>query len=379
MKIIITGDFCPINRNASHINKHQFDMMFNGFEKIIAEVDYAVVNLECPITDSKTKINKTGPCLKSNMNALKALKYAKFDLLTLANNHILDYGEMGVIDTLKNAKEFSFDTIGAAKNISEASMPLIKNIKGIKIGFINIAENEFCAATIHTAGAYTVNEIDNHYKIKSLSEECDKVIIIYHGGREHYQLPSPKLRERLRFYVNSGADAIVAHHTHCFSGYEYFNGKPIFYGLGNFIFDYKKKYQKGKWTQGYAVILKIDEKIDFELVPYNQGREENHLISLMDTKEKEKFNEEIKILNNIIVNDELFFNEWEKYIQTQKLFYNSSLIIQNDYLRAVINKKLFPLLPYSKKHKRLLLNLMRCETHREITLKTLENETNYNL
>src|SRR5690606_10539643 len=129
------------------------------------------------------------------------------------------------------------------------------------IGILNIAENEFCAAKENQAGGYTVNVIDNHYEIKKLKNICKKVIVIYHGGREHYQLPSPQLKERLRFYINSGADAVVAHHTHCYSGYEYYNNKPIFYGLGNFIFDFKDKYRKGNWTEGYAVVLNLKDKI----------------------------------------------------------------------------------------------------------------------
>lgn len=373
IKILIAGDFCPIGRNKVLIEKEEYSLLFGDFLKFIKKVNLSLVNLECPITTSNDKIKKTGPCLKSSENAIKALKFAGFNVLTLANNHILDYGEKGVIDTLYFSQEHGFDTIGAGKNLTDASTPLIKIINGVKIGFLNIAENEFCVATMNTAGAYTVNEIDNHYKIKSLAEKCDKVIIIYHGGREHYQLPSPKLRERLRFYVNSGADAVIAHHTHCFSGYEYFNNKPVFYGVGNFIFDYKRKYQSGNWTQGYAVILKINEKITHELIPYNQGKSDNHLLTLMNSEEKNIFSKKIDELNQIIIDDQKFSNEWNKYIETQKLFYNSSLTIQNDYIREAINIGIFPLLPHSTKHKRLLLNLIRCEAHKEILKEVLED------
>ena len=80
--------------------------------------------------------------------------------------------------------------------------------------------------------------------IQIAKEDNDLVIVIVHGGREHYQLPTPKQRERFRFYADAGADFVVGHHTHCYSGYEIYKGKPIFYSLGNFIFDYKKKYQR---------------------------------------------------------------------------------------------------------------------------------------
>ena len=98
----------------------------------------------------------------------------------------------------------------------------------------------------------------------------------------------------------------MGHHTHCFSGYEIYNGKHIFYSLGNFIFDYKKKYQKGLWTRGYAVVFKInDENIEFELIPYHQGRKDNPNLVLFDEKEMKRFKEIILELNNIL-QDEYF-------------------------------------------------------------------------
>src|SRR5690554_175107 len=100
MKILIAGDFCPIGRTQHFLKNKDYANLFNGFEKIRATVDYAVVNFECPITESNTKIEKTGPCIKTeDINSLKALKFAGFDLLTLANNHIQDYSNHGVLDT----------------------------------------------------------------------------------------------------------------------------------------------------------------------------------------------------------------------------------------------------------------------------------------
>jgi poly-gamma-glutamate synthesis protein (capsule biosynthesis protein) len=191
LKILIAGDFCPIGRTGKLLKNEDYDTLFNGFDKIIESVDYSVVNLECPVTKSNDKIDKTGPCIKTEeYNALKALKFTGFDLLTLANNHIQDYSGEGVIDTIKYAKQKGFDIVGAGLNIKEASKPLIKEIRGIRIGFVNIAENEFCAAESNLPGANTFDFIENTNTIKKLRSEVDKIILIYHGGREHYQLPT---------------------------------------------------------------------------------------------------------------------------------------------------------------------------------------------
>jgi poly-gamma-glutamate synthesis protein (capsule biosynthesis protein) len=370
MKILITGDFCPIGRTDRLLQEEKYAELFNGFEKITKNVDYAVVNFECPVTKSEKRINKTGPCIKTeNLNALKALQFAGFNMLTLANNHIQDYSSKGVLDTIQTGKQFGFDVIGAGENKFEAAKTFVKEIKGIKVGFINIAENEFCAATDEIPGANTFDFIENTKTIHQLKNNVDKIILIYHGGREHYQLPTPEQRRRFRYFIDNGVDAIVAHHTHCVSGYEFYNEKPIVYSLGNFIFDYKKKYQKGIWTEGMSVVLSLNDKTDnfrIELIPHLQGREQDSTIILLEGQEKENFIEKVELLSNKIKNDKLFFDEWKKYIKTQESFYLSSLYIKNFFLRALFIKKILPVSLLKNKHNLLALNLIRCETHDEI-------------
>lgn len=375
MKILIAGDYCPIGRTAESLKSGNFNEIFNGFENLVKEVDYSVVNFECPITKSNSKIIKTGPCIKTeDDNALNALKYAGFNLLTLANNHIQDYGKIGVLDTLKTIEEFGFDSVGAGKDKVAAAIPKIVKIKGNTIGFINIAENEFCAADVDYAGANTFDLIGNIKAIEKLKSEVDKIILIYHGGREHYQLPTPEQRKRFRFFIDCGVDAVVAHHTHCFSGYEYYNNKPIVYSLGNFIFDYKTKYQKGLWTEGMSVILKlVSDNFTIELIPHLQGTKKNHTLQLLEGNDKAAFFTRIEILNNIIINDTLYFNEWRKYLLTQEKFYLASLYIKNFYLRALFMKGILPIALLKSRHNKLMLNLMRCEAHHEISKGILEN------
>jgi hypothetical protein len=376
MKLLITGDYCPIGRTEDYLKKENYKQLFNGFEKIISDVDYSMVNFECPITTSNVKIDKTGPCIKTeNLNSLVALKYAGFNALTLANNHIQDYSGEGVMDTIAHAKNAGFETVGAGKNREESSQPLIIHIKDFKIGVINIAENEFCAASENTPGAYTFDFIENTHTINQLKSKVDKIILIYHGGREHYQLPTPEQRKRFRYFIDLGVDAIVAHHTHCVSGYEFYDGKPIIYSLGNFIFDYKKKYQKGIWTEGMSVILALENKeknFSIELLPHLQGREEDSTLTLLEGKDKEIFLEKVNKLGSIIVDDNAFLKEWKKYIKTQESFYLSSLYIKNLYIRALFMKGILPVSLLNRKHNVLALNLIRCESHREILKNSLE-------
>lgn len=376
ISILITGDFCPIGRNVKTIEQGKFPVLFGGFEKYSKKADLAITNLESPLTNTDNPIQKTGPNVKAAKGSLSALKHANFDLVTLANNHIMDYGSEGLQSTINACNKAEIHYVGAGANLEEARKPFYTKIKNKLIAIINVAENEFCTTSGNEYGANPLNIITNYYDIKQAKNKADYVIVISHGGREHYQLPTPQLRERFRFFVDSGADIVVGHHTHCFSGHEFYNGKHIFYSLGNFIFDFKKKYQKGSWTEGFAVMFNIiNKEIKFELIPYFQGREENPNLVLLDTVEKKSFFKRIEELDSIIVNDELFESEWRKYVESQKTYYKSLLFNQNKYIRALKAKGFLPsIFIHSKQHKKVLLNLLKCETHREIMIEVIDEK-----
>lgn len=381
MRILITGDYCPIGRNGELIKQGNYAALFNGYDKITNMADYSVVNFECPFTYVSSPIVKEGPAIKvSDKNVFEALKYCNFNLLTLANNHIKDYGGRGVLDTIKEATKFGFKTVGAGKDISEASKPHITEIKGHTLAFINIAENEFNGASYNQPGAYGLDLVENSYLIKEVRSKVDYLIVIYHGGREHFQLPTPEMRKRLRFFINCGADAVVSHHTHCYSGYEYYNNGLIVYGLGNFIFDYKKKYQTGRWTEGASALLTLkNNRFVVELIPHVQGRVEDCSLKLLEGNALSKFQEKISEINSILNDDEKYALKWEDYLESQKKTYLSSLFIPFFYLRAFFILGIFPINLLIRKNTKTLLHYIRCETHNEISKEILARvNENYN-
>ncbi len=377
IEVLIAGDYCPIGRHKNLVQNSNFDHLFGETIEIIKGVDYSVVNLECPVTKSNSPILKTGPNLKiDDTKVIKGLKYAGFDLITLANNHIRDFGNQGVMDTIDNISDLDMDHVGAGMNKHHASKPALVTIKNKSIGFLNIAENEFCAATDTNPGAYTVDLIDNYQKIKQAKELCDYLILVYHGGREHFQLPTPGLRKRLKFYCDIGVDGIIVHHPHCFSGYEFYKGKPIVYTIGNFLFDYKTKYQTGTWTEGLLCKLSFGKKIEIELVPFYQGRYENPKITLMRGVDKERALEKIDSLSSILESEELYIQHWKTYLKTQKKRYLSNLFYKNKYVREVFARGYLPILFGNRDFVKLNLNMNRCETHSEIMVEILKDQIN---
>ena len=123
MKLIICGDICPTNDYRTLFDAPE--KLFGNVAELIKKSDYAVCNFECPATDSDDKILKTGPSLKAEKRDVKMLAEIGFKAFSIANNHILDYGFQGVIDTLNTAKECNVEVFGGGINENEAQKPLI--------------------------------------------------------------------------------------------------------------------------------------------------------------------------------------------------------------------------------------------------------------
>jgi poly-gamma-glutamate synthesis protein (capsule biosynthesis protein) len=186
-----------------------------------------------------------------------------------------------------------------------------------------------------------------------------------------YNLPSPRVKKLFRFFASAGADAVIGHHSHCYSGYEIYNNVPIFYGLGNFVFDIPEQHDT-IWNIGYAVELSLNKPMSFDIIPYRQCDKDIGL-RLLTEKEKDNFNMNISYLNSIISDDEKLSNEFKKYCEQKRHIYTSFLEPHSKTLLHFLRKRgLFPSL-LSNRKKILYLNLMRCESHRDILINLLDN------
>lgn len=325
MKILIAGDCCPIGRAGEAIDKNSYDLVFGGVKDTVEVVDYSIVNLECPVVEHEAKpIDKCGPNLRCTAKAIDALKWAGFDCVTLANNHFFDYGEVGVRDTIEACQSFSLDYVGGGNTIDEASKILYKEIEGQKLAIINCCEHEFSIATDKSGGCNPLNVVKQYYSIQEARNNADYVLVIIHGGVELFWLPSERMKETYRFFIDAGADAVVNHHQHCYSGYEVYQGKPIFYGLGNFCFDGIGSDER--WTSGYMVKLNLSDnsRNDFELIPYRQHNERRG-VHLMTGREKEVFFTTLKNYNEIIADGSRCEKEYLRWCAQHESMYSVAL------------------------------------------------------
>ncbi len=369
MKILVAGDFCPQNRVVELFEIGDFATVLGEVKPIVEAADYSIVNFECAVTHGCEKpIEKIGPNLQCSKSGIEAVKWAGFDCVTLANNHFYDFGDEGVDNTLAACKEYGIDTVGGGKNLHEASKVLYKEIKGQTLAIINCCEHEFSIATDSTGGSNPLNPIQQYYAIKEAREKADYVLVIVHGGHEHYQLPSPRMQETYRFFVDAGADAVVNHHQHCYSGYEFYKEKPVIYGLGNFCFDEEGNPQS--WCEGFMVIVEFMGDIRIRLVPYSQCNTSPSVKKIQD--EKFFFNEIDRINGKILNGDLLEKSAISFFKENEKLTFYSFFASDFRFLRALQYRRI---IPYFTKKKKILkiLNCILCESNREKCVNNLSS------
>lgn len=375
-RILISGDFFISDEfaNCEFVDNYMADFFTNA--------DYVITNLESPVTknDAKNKILKTGPHLRtSKYNILSSLKKLNTSLVTLANNHIMDYGKVGYYDTIKFCKENNIDYVGVGKNIKEANTAKRLLIGRTKISLINFAENEWASATCDSAGANPMDLIDNIELIKNEKNYSDIVFVIVHGGHEFYSLPSPRMQKQYRYYIDNGADLVVGHHPHCFSGYELYNNKSIFYSLGNFLFTIPSK--KDDWYKGIVLQITIDKNKNIKTLPiFIKQSRNNFKLNFVKGTQLEDMNYQFLKLSNIICNQKELNNKWNEFVLSKKnsmlRIWSMKIYLKNRLLRAVLKRLGFKL--RSNRTQTIFLNNLRCEAHNEISQAVIKNDIDRN-
>lgn len=366
INLLFAGDFIP-PANAKKIYSSE---LLN----FLKDKDFSIVNLEAPLTDSKDAIEKNGNNFKISPDAVRFIKDGFFDAVTLSNNHIRDYGDTGVIDTLRTCNENNIKTVGAGKNLAEAAKPLKILIKGKKIVILNYSEREYNLATDKIAGANPFDIIDSFNDIQREKNENDYVIVVYHGGLENNYYPTPEIVKNFRFMVDSGADAVISHHTHRYSGAMYYKNKPLLFGIGNFITPTKSKILND-WLTGLITKIKIlNDSLYYELVPVKMSSSFDR-ISLLQNEEKNDVIEKINQINSIVNDYPKLLQYWKNEdTKAEKKIY---WLLKSDSLLEYRFRKYCSLL--LKNHlsafkKNNILNLIRCDSHRNRMIRVLQND-----
>lgn len=218
------------------------DYPFADVKPIFEASDYTIVNLETAVSDRGESEKRAGFGFRTPPEVLSSFSNAGIDMMCLANNHLRDFGVIGVEDTLMHLADNGFDYVGAGYSYDEARECKIIEKNGIKVGFL--AYNCFVSSPDWLAGdnragmaAWTADTYADYLEdIEKYDKECDVLVVSAHWGVEETYEISSQQEELGRLFVDYGADLVIGHHPHVVQGVEYYKNVPIYYSVGNLLF-----------------------------------------------------------------------------------------------------------------------------------------------
>lgn len=264
--------------------------------------DIGIANNEFTISDRGTKMPKKYYTFRGSPNRLSIYEEMGINLLTLANNHIYDFGETAFNDSIDALNKYNIPYIGAGKNIEEAKEPFYYIINGYKIAFVNATRAEKFIltpeATPTTGGVLRCYDPTTFLNvITEAKKQSDFVVALIHWGKEDSSQLEQVQIDTSKQYIDAGADLIVGTHAHTLQGIDFYNNKAIIYNLGDFIFNNE--------TKDTAIFtLKIDNDGNFKYY-FIPCLEKNEYTSLLTETEKERVLNKIRNLSpNITINQD---------------------------------------------------------------------------
>ena len=257
---------------------------------IMKNSDVMVANSEFTVSNRGSKIPNKMYTFRAKPERLSIYEEMGVDLVTLANNHVYDYGSVAFNDMLDAFNEYEIPHIGAGHNIEEASKPYYFIVNGYKIAFVNANRSEknilTPGATETDEGVFRCYDPTNMINlIQELRPNTDYIIAIIHYGKENsHELENEQVSSS-KAYIDAGADMVVGHHAHTLQGIEFYNHKPIIYNLGNFLFNCETID-----TAIFKAVLNDNGEFDYYMIPAIQ---KNTKTSLLEG------NDRLRVINDI--------------------------------------------------------------------------------
>lgn len=239
--IIFTGDVLFANAfHAGYDAKGIEGVLSEELLAILQNADILMVNQEFPFSEQGTPMQDKQYTFRCEPSYVKALQEMGVDVVSLANNHVLDYGKSALKDTFKTLEEAGIPYGGAGETVDRAQEVQIIEVNGRKYGFlaasrvVPVAEWKVENSTPGVFSCYDDTRLVE--LVKEAREECDFLAVYPHWGVEYAEYPEEYQTAIAKNCIEAGADVVVGSHTHCLQGAEYIGDKPVFYSLGNFVF-----------------------------------------------------------------------------------------------------------------------------------------------
>lgn len=264
--LLFVGDIMLDRGVGAQIRKNNDSAFpFRLVAEKIKEADLAFANLESPIS-SRGKNQGSIYSFRASPETAVGLAFAGFDILSLANNHIWDWGKEALEDTIDILIERGIKSVGAGRNYEEANQPVIQVVKNTKIAFL--AYTDLYPTGLQAKENYPgVSRFDLSFissKIRELQNEVDLIVVSMHWGEEYESRANDSQKFISHQLVEAGADLIIGHHPHVIQEIEHYRGAIIAYSLGNFVFDQNFSEET---MSGLALKITIKDRRVFEILP----------------------------------------------------------------------------------------------------------------
>ena len=367
--IIIVGDLFPVPSNYGKFSEGDVDYLFgNKIISLFKHADYRICNLEGALTDGAERCEKTGPVVVAPKSTINAIKKLGIDCCTLANNHVTDAGDHGVLDTMAVLDKVGIKHLGAGENVESICKYILFEVGGERIGLYNVGETMYNEPTRTRPGAHLYDEYVVCRELEEIKKQCDYLIVIYHGGAEKFRYPSPQTRKRFHRMVDSGANMILSQHTHCVGSEEYYKGAYLLYGQGNFLF----RSFNNEFTDTGLIIELIIEDNGFSV--------KKHLVDAI--KDTVRYDEDQDFLafdvrSSKLTDDEFVYSEFQKYCLNEAFVfleaYKGRILFQK-YLKKIFPKRYKKHILDSYRRNQLLFTLhsLRSEQNREVAIEGIK-------
>ena len=240
--------------NVGQKIKHQgADYLFDPIRSTLSDADITIGNLECPLTDRGNPDTSKKFAFRGPIGSAASLKKANFSVVVLANNHVMDYGPIGLYDTMNELKKAGISPVGAGSNFEEACRPLILDVRGMKIGIL-----AFSYATRARRNQPGCCPFDPEFMaglIRRTRSNVDSLVVSIHYGLEYVDYPNRSAISLFRRAVESGANLVLGHHPHVVQGIESYKNGLIVYSLGNFVSGFSDQELRGLYYSNTALAL----------------------------------------------------------------------------------------------------------------------------
>ena len=364
MVIFIGADIVPTQSNIELFSKGNINQILGeNLENKLRQADFRIFNLEVPLVDIESPIKKNGPNLIAPTSCIEGIKKLEVNLFTLANNHSMDQDATGLKSTMRLLKEKEIDYVGAGNDLFEAQKPYIIEKDGVKIGVYACAEHEFSIAEENYPGANPFDPLESLDHITNIKGMCDYVIVLYHGGKEHYRYPSPYLQKACRKMCDKGADLVVCQHSHCIGCEEKYNDSTIVYGQGNFIFDAKSDEF---WNSAVLISADFTDKMKIDYIPLEKSS------GIIKLSKNESILKDFYSRSEEIKSSEFIERKYSEF--ANKMFQRYARTLSGTSLPfRIINKLCGHRLKkkISMNRKLAIRNYIECEAHKELLIKGL--------